>query len=224
MKVFISYGALPDQVTALRLQAPGAAHGLTVYVPPAWTRQGFAPVNDADSQMKPADADVVLGVVGTGLTETCRQELNAGLTLKKNMIVMASPHLAPGLGPTFGANLVPIDPLDTGAAASDRRASSGDAHAAEFEEGAAGPRSAYGPGSCSSVLSTAIDAPARLCDRQFVCHRSRPSGALSTTHLPLFRGADPQGGKERLVQTAGFEGPGSKVFRFLRFHSALRPL
>jgi hypothetical protein len=116
MKVFISYGASADQVTALRLQALGAAHGLIVYVPPAWTRQGFAPNYDADAQAKLVETDVVLGVLGTGLTETCRQELNMGLTLKKNMIVMASPHLAPGLGSTFGSNLVLIDPQDPGAA------------------------------------------------------------------------------------------------------------
>lgn len=34
MKVFISYGDIADQVTALRLQALGAVNGLTVYVPP----------------------------------------------------------------------------------------------------------------------------------------------------------------------------------------------
>src|ERR1039457_4309990 len=34
MKVFISYGATADQVTALRLQALGAVNGLTAYVPP----------------------------------------------------------------------------------------------------------------------------------------------------------------------------------------------
>jgi hypothetical protein len=102
MKVLISYGALPDQVTALRLQALGAAHGLTVFVPAAYTREGFAPIYDADAQLKLVETDVVLGVLGTGLTETCRQELNMGLTLKKNMIVMAGPNLAPGLGSTFG--------------------------------------------------------------------------------------------------------------------------
>ncbi len=36
MKVFISYGDTGDQVTALRLQALGAVHGLTLYVPPAF--------------------------------------------------------------------------------------------------------------------------------------------------------------------------------------------
>jgi len=116
MKVFISYGAMADQVTALRLQALGAAHGLTVYVPPAYTRRGFAPINDAPAQVKLVETDVVLGVLGTGLTETCRQELNLGLTLKKNMIVMASPHLAVGLGSTFGSNLALIDPQNPGAA------------------------------------------------------------------------------------------------------------
>ena len=39
MKVFISYGDASDQVTALRLWALGAVNGLTVYVPPAFTRQ-----------------------------------------------------------------------------------------------------------------------------------------------------------------------------------------
>lgn len=76
MKVFISYGALPDQVAALRLQALGAAHGLTVYVPPAHTRQDHTPIYDADAQVKLVEADVVLGVLGTALTEACRRELN----------------------------------------------------------------------------------------------------------------------------------------------------
>jgi hypothetical protein len=38
MKVFISYGDVADQVTALRLQALAAVNGLTVFVPPAHTR------------------------------------------------------------------------------------------------------------------------------------------------------------------------------------------
>jgi hypothetical protein len=116
MKVFISYGAMADQVTALRLQALGAAHGLTVYVPPAYTRQGFAPIQDAPSQTNLVETDVVLGVLGAGLTETCRQELNTGLTLKKDMIIMASPLLADGLASAFSSNLVLIDPSNPGVA------------------------------------------------------------------------------------------------------------
>jgi hypothetical protein len=49
MKVFISYGDAGDQVTALRLQALGAVNGLTVYVPPAHTRQGVAILLDPAS-------------------------------------------------------------------------------------------------------------------------------------------------------------------------------
>jgi hypothetical protein len=116
MKVFISYGDASDQVTALRLQALGAANGLTVYVPPAFTRQGVPTLLDPEAGQKLNEAEVVLGVVGTGLTEACRQELNLGMTLGKNMIVMSYPALAFQLLPYFAPNLVVIDPANPGAA------------------------------------------------------------------------------------------------------------
>ena len=110
MKVFISYGAAADQVTALRLQALGAVNGLTVYVPPAYTRQGLATLLDPEAAQKLNDAEVVLGVVGAGLTEACREELDTGIRLRKHMIVMSHPTFAPQLQPVFGPNLVVIDP------------------------------------------------------------------------------------------------------------------
>jgi hypothetical protein len=110
MQVFISYGDIADQVTALRLQALGAVNGLTVYVPPVHTRQGVATLLDPEAGQKLNRAEVVLGVVGAGLTEACRHELNAGLALHKNMIVMVYPEFAPQLQPYFGSNLVVIDP------------------------------------------------------------------------------------------------------------------
>ena len=110
MKVFISYGAAADQVTALRLQALGAVNGLTVYVPPAYTRQGLATLLDPEAAQKLNDAEVVLGVVGAGLTEACRQELNTGISLRKHMIVMSHPASVPLLRKPFGPNLVEIDP------------------------------------------------------------------------------------------------------------------
>jgi len=116
MNAFISYGDASDQITALRLQALGAVNGLTVYVPPADTRQNSEALSNAESQQKLRDAEVVLGVVGSGLTEACRQELNAALTLKKNMIVMTSPGLAAQLEPYFGPNIVEIDPANPGGA------------------------------------------------------------------------------------------------------------
>lgn len=116
MKIFISCGHAGDQVTALRLQALAAVNGLTVYVPPAFTRQREPVVLDSDSLQKLNDADVVLGVVGTGLTEACRQELNTGMALRKTMIVMTYPSWAPQLQPYFRSNLVVIDPANPGAA------------------------------------------------------------------------------------------------------------
>ena len=64
MNVFISYGSAADQVTALRLQALGAVNGLTIYVPPAHTRQASAVLLDPESAQKLNEADVILGVVG----------------------------------------------------------------------------------------------------------------------------------------------------------------
>jgi len=112
MKVFISYGDISDQITALRLQALGAVNGLTVYVPPVHTRQGMLTPLDPEASQKLNQAEVVLGVVGNGLTEACRQELNTGLALRKNMIVMAYPEFAPPLQAYFGSNLVEVDPLN----------------------------------------------------------------------------------------------------------------
>lgn len=111
MKVFISYGDPADQITALRLQALGAVNGFTIYVPPAHTRHGFLGI-DPDVTPKLLEADIILGVIGMGLTEACRQELNSGLQLNKKMIVMASPYFAPQLVPVFGPSLVVMDPLN----------------------------------------------------------------------------------------------------------------
>ena len=110
MKVFLSYGSAGDQVTALRLQALAAVNGLTAYVPPAYTRDSKARVLDGDTASRIGDADVVLGVIATGLSEACRQELNTGLALRKPTIVMAELGYARDLAPVLGANVIVIDP------------------------------------------------------------------------------------------------------------------
>lgn len=112
MKVFISYGSAADQVTALRLQALAAVNGLTVYVPPAHTRSALTSLQGPEVGQKLAEAEIILGVVGAGLTEACRQELNSGIALHKATIVMADPAYAPQLEPYFGPNLVVIDPVN----------------------------------------------------------------------------------------------------------------
>jgi len=113
MKVFISYGSTADQVTALRLQALAAVNGLTVYVPPAYTRQVLPVGLEPETRQKLNETDLILGVVGgAGWTEACKQELSAGIELRKNMIVMSDPVLAPMLQPHFGSNLVVINPAN----------------------------------------------------------------------------------------------------------------
>jgi hypothetical protein len=116
MKVFISYGSIADQVTALRLQALAAVNGLTVYVPPAYTRQVLPASLEPETRLKLNEADLILGVVGAGWTEACKQEWNAGIELSKNMIVMSDPVLAPVLQTHFGSNVVVIDPANPGEA------------------------------------------------------------------------------------------------------------
>lgn len=110
MKIFISYGDLADQVTALRLQALAAVNGLTVYVPPAYTRQTNQLRIDPETSQKLAESDVVLGVVVAGPSEPCRQELNTAIALRKTSIVMCYPEFETMLKPYFGANLIVIDP------------------------------------------------------------------------------------------------------------------
>jgi hypothetical protein len=75
MRVFISYGAPAGQVTVLTLAKD-------------WQL-------DPEAAQKLNDAEVVLGVVGTRLSEACRQELNAGISLHKHMIVMSHPAFVP---------------------------------------------------------------------------------------------------------------------------------
>jgi hypothetical protein len=110
MKVFISYGSAADQVTALRLQALGAVNGLTVYVPPAYTRQFPPAFIDPESAQKMNEAEVILGVVGMVISDACWQELRASRASKKPTIIMAAPQVAPQLQPFFGSDLIAVDP------------------------------------------------------------------------------------------------------------------
>ena len=68
MKVFLSYGGTADQVTTLRLQALAAVNGLSVFVPPALTRQSPALVVESEVARRLGDSDVVLAVIASALT------------------------------------------------------------------------------------------------------------------------------------------------------------
>jgi hypothetical protein len=112
MNVFISYGDRRDQITALRLQALAAVNGLTVYVPPANTRENHQTSLDAATRQRIADANVVLGIASYSLSAACHQELNTGLAMSKDMIIMASAHVRLQLEPHFGRYLVVMDPAN----------------------------------------------------------------------------------------------------------------
>jgi hypothetical protein len=116
VKVFLSYGGLTDQVTALRLQALAAVNGLTAFVPPAYTRHMPGALLDPTVTPRINDADIVLCVIGSVLSEACRQEIDTALALQKPVIVMADPMSASRLQPYFGPNLVVVDPANPEAA------------------------------------------------------------------------------------------------------------
>jgi len=101
-------------VMALRLQALAAVNGLSVYVPPAYTRQTGSTILDPRSGATLRDSDVVLGVITAGVSEACQQELNTAKEVGKKTIVIAEPTSAPWLKPYFPGNLVLIDPSDPG--------------------------------------------------------------------------------------------------------------
>jgi hypothetical protein len=112
MRVFVSYGGVADQVTALRLQALGNVHGVTIYVPPADTRHGFAAVLDAKTHQELRQANVVLALIGTGWTEACSRELTTGIHLGKRIIPMTTPSFVPEVQGYFGSNIIVIDPAN----------------------------------------------------------------------------------------------------------------
>lgn len=116
LKVYVCYGTAADQVTALRLQALGAVNGLSVYVPPAYTRQTPLASLEPQSEANLGASDIVLGVITAAISESCRQELNASKVLGKSTIVMAWPALARQLERHFPGKVVVVDPANPVAA------------------------------------------------------------------------------------------------------------
>jgi len=187
MKVFVSYGYAGDQVNALRLQALGAVNGFTVYVPPAYTRQPqygppIAPAGfrrprplDLESEREIRDSDIVLGVIGSAFTDTCRLELDEAHKAGKPMIVMTNPGHAE-LFQNLGWNVVQIDPSHP----SGRSRKSCDSSRPSKPSQRKKPSLplAHSPSACWPSLqlphrtSAAPDATASLHDRHIQRHRS----------------------------------------------------
>ncbi len=112
LRLYIAYGAVSDQTTALRLQALGAVNGLNVYVPPSYTRTDLLASMDPQSETNLRAADVVLGIVTSAMSESCRQELNTAKTLGRKTIVMAEPSIASQLEPFFPGSILMINPAE----------------------------------------------------------------------------------------------------------------
>ena len=112
LKLYIAYGAAADQVIALRLQALAAVNGLSVYVPPAHTRHPAATTLEPQSEARLIESDIILGVITTGISEICRQELNSAQSFKKKAIVIADPASASWPQAYFPGNVVVIDPAN----------------------------------------------------------------------------------------------------------------
>jgi hypothetical protein len=83
--VYLLWQRVADQVTALRLQALGAVNGLTIYVPPAYSRQLSYSSIDPEATQRLKDSDFVLGIVGFADSVACREDLNLARTLAKKL-------------------------------------------------------------------------------------------------------------------------------------------
>jgi hypothetical protein len=110
LNLFIAYGDGSDQTTALRLQALGVVNGHNVFVPPAYTRAAAS--LDPRSEQTLRVADIVLGLVTSVMSESCRQELNFAKALGRRIVVLAEPMSAAQLEPYFPGSILEIDPAN----------------------------------------------------------------------------------------------------------------
>jgi len=111
MQVFISYSTAHDQIVALRLQtlAVVSMDDVTVYVPPAHTRQGSGGLSlEVVQQVK--ESDVVLAVMIQNPVQGAVEELNLALRLGKPLIPLVSPSVSPEYYEAFPHFL--LDPSD----------------------------------------------------------------------------------------------------------------
>ncbi len=115
MKVFISYSMPADQLVALRLQTLAAVYGLTVYVPPATTRQTPNPELTEEVQGKLWESDVVLAVMMRNPAASAVSEMNWALATGKLMIPIVSPSVSPDYYVRFQPHFMlnPADPSQT---------------------------------------------------------------------------------------------------------------
>src|SRR4051812_12107763 len=90
LKVLISYSTKLDQILALRLQTMGAVQGLTVYVPPATSRNGTLAGLSREIQSHLDDSDVILAVMMHIPEPSAIEEMKLALATNKLLIPIVS--------------------------------------------------------------------------------------------------------------------------------------
>ncbi|HEV2341021.1 MAG TPA: hypothetical protein VGS15_04395 [Candidatus Acidoferrales bacterium] len=86
MKTFVSYSTAQDHIIALRLQTLAAVSGMTVYVPPATTRQTWNGVLLPEIQKQLQESDMVLAVITHNPSQSAVNEMNTAVKLKRTLI------------------------------------------------------------------------------------------------------------------------------------------
>lgn len=114
MQVFISYSIAIDQLVALRLQTLATVYGMTVYVPPASSREGFAASLSQEVEEKLRASDVVLAVMMHTPSTAAVNEMNAAIAARKILIPIVSPTVSPAYYSGFPHFLLDLaDPSKT---------------------------------------------------------------------------------------------------------------
>jgi hypothetical protein len=111
MKVFISYSTYLDQIIALRLQTLASVYGMTIYVPPATTRQETSGLLIPEVQNQLRESEVLLAVITHVPVPSAINEMNSAVASQKLLI----PIVSQGVPSQYYANFRPhfiVDPQD----------------------------------------------------------------------------------------------------------------
>lgn len=95
----------------MRLQVLSGDH-MDVYVRPAGTRDGEHVELDELSAAALRESDLVVGLIGTEVSEACRQEIGLSNELGKTTVVIVEPASASQLKQHYARNVVIVNPAD----------------------------------------------------------------------------------------------------------------
>lgn len=115
--VYISYGRQEDQVVALRLQALGTAHGLTIFVPPPFTREPNFAFGTSTAMMKLQASNIVIAIALAAPSSVQLHEIMTAKLTYKQLFILASPLVAQwGLSDELKPHVIRLDPANPGSA------------------------------------------------------------------------------------------------------------